>query len=225
MNKRSEYLTELLLKGNEEQAWELVLDEHEQLNGCLMLFQELISPAMVRIGDLWETDAITVADEHLATMTCDYVLSRYQHMLKKEKKDHVYDEQPRALFLCIEDEQHYLGLKMISIIFEDYGWNTKFLGANLPLEYAMLASEKWEPEVIGLSFSMAHYAPRLSEYIEKMEAQTHQPQVMIGGRMIAQYPHNYEHCCSKDTKLISTLGHLSDWLASYEEGAKSIVKH
>jgi methanogenic corrinoid protein MtbC1 len=37
----------------------------------------------------------------------------------------------------VENEQHYIGLKMISLLFEEHGWESRMLGANLPSEYTV----------------------------------------------------------------------------------------
>jgi methanogenic corrinoid protein MtbC1 len=124
-----ERLTELFLSGNQDEAWNIVWKKRQQGFDTFYIFQQFISVSMAQIGMMWEEDEISVADEHLATTTCDYVLSRYQLYIRQE----VVKNEKKGLFLCIENEQHFLGVKMISILFEEHGWQTQLLGADSPL--------------------------------------------------------------------------------------------
>ncbi|MED4115628.1 cobalamin B12-binding domain-containing protein [Priestia megaterium] len=178
-----ERLTELLLSGNQDEAWNIVWKKRQQGFDTFYIFQQFISVSMAQIGMMWEEDEISVADEHLATTTCDYILSRYQLCIRQE----VIKNEKKGLFLCIENEQHFLGLKMISILFEEHGWQTKLLGADSPLLHATHAVEQWKPDLVGISFSLTHHIEKASEYIEGLQKTKHQPLILVGGRVVSNY--------------------------------------
>ncbi|MEK1829221.1 B12-binding domain-containing protein [Priestia megaterium] len=67
-----------LLAGDQDSAWEVVLEEIHQGKNSLDIYENLITTAMRVTGDMWEENIISVADEHVATTTCDYVLTRYR---------------------------------------------------------------------------------------------------------------------------------------------------
>lgn len=119
--------------------------------------------ALYYVGDLWKNNEMTVADEHLATGTTDIILTRY--LLEKKEME----PSKRVLFFCIEVEAHVLGLKMVSSFFKENGWDTQFLGANLPLKYAVYSEKKWKASVIGISVTMVHHIPLLPNYIMELE--------------------------------------------------------
>lgn len=219
MEKDTAAFTRLLLDGNQNRAWQLVEARHADGAEPIIIFQELLTPAMAHIGILWEEDQISVADEHLATTTCDFVLSRYQqHILTKRGQT---ETNKKAMFLCIEDELHHLGLKMVSILFELYGYKTKLFGANLPLEYALKTAADWQPDVIGLSFSLRKHAHRLNHYIQELEQLEHSPAVIVGGRLASTI--NKAEYCSEKTRLFHALTDLDEWLSSSEEKENSHV--
>ncbi|WP_273126387.1 cobalamin B12-binding domain-containing protein [Metabacillus sp. HB246100] len=201
-----------LLEGNEDAAWEAAMNAIHSYNNRTQLFEELITKAMQHIGDLWESDQITVADEHLATSTCEYILARFQHELKHTQTIKQLREK-KAMFMCLENEQHDIGLKMVSQVFEEYGWKTRLLGANLPLDDALKAAEKWQPSIIGLSFSIWYHAELLSTYIHALEKLSHKPIVMVGGRLLSNY--DFTSYCSENTKLFPTLTELHSWLMNH----------
>lgn len=71
-----------LLAGDQDSAWEIVLEEIQQGKNSLDIYENLITTAMRVTGDMWEENIISVADEHVATTTCDYVLTRYRFYKK-----------------------------------------------------------------------------------------------------------------------------------------------
>ncbi|MRX71548.1 cobalamin-binding protein [Bacillus lacus] len=224
MNQQVKTLASLLLAGDTEEAWKLVLTEYQDGKTSLQLYEELFTRAMQYIGELWETDDISVADEHLATTTCDYLLSRYAYLLKKRSYFVNNDEKIKrnAMFFCLQDEQHYLGLKMASLVFEERGWETQLHGANLPLEDAIQTAEEAKPEVILLSFTLLYHAEKLSSYVRELEALPHKPAIVVGGRLLPKY--DFRKYCSENTKLLSSLSDLDSWIAAeFGHGVKMDV--
>ncbi|WP_242688444.1 cobalamin-dependent protein [Bacillus sp. Cs-700] len=211
-------LTDDFLEGDQDKAWERITEQSELMDNSHLAF-EALTKAMQRVGKLWEENEISVADEHLATTTCDYVLSRYAHFRKITNKN---ENGPKALFLCIEQEQHYLGLKMISLLFQEYGWQTKLFGANLPLEYAIEKTEKWGASVVGISVAILYHAERLNRYVTELEALENPPEVLVGGRLTSQY--NLSKYCSEHTTLVPDLHRVREWLEE-RKGSMNNVRY
>ncbi|WP_281998890.1 cobalamin B12-binding domain-containing protein [Priestia flexa] len=102
-------------------------------NGSSLVDTYRLISTMYQIGQWWQENKISVADEHLATATCDYIIARLQFTVNKEKLP-----SKRALLFCVEGEGHYIGLKMLASLLEKYKWEVGNLGANLSLSYAFL---------------------------------------------------------------------------------------
>ncbi|KZZ84021.1 cobalamin B12-binding domain-containing protein [Bacillus sp. SJS] len=215
-----EKLARFLLEGDHEASWETVQIHIREGATTLALFEDVLTKAMQHVGVLWENNEITVADEHLATSTCDYILSKYQHYMRENKP--VMETGKKAMFLCVQDEDHYIGLKMVHILFEENGWQTKFMGPNLPLEFALSAAEKWKPEVIGLSFSLNYRAGQLKEYISRLESIETNPIVLLGGRLLLT--HDFTKFGSEKTRFIPTLTQLAEWFDLERSGGTRFVK-
>ncbi|WP_304457859.1 cobalamin B12-binding domain-containing protein [Alicyclobacillus sendaiensis] len=177
-------LVEALLEGDEERAWAIV-DAHARGGAnSAYIFDALLGGAMVRIGELWEMNAISVADEHLASSVCERLMQRYES---------AYVEKPegpprgRAMLFCVEGEQHDLGLKMVATAFREAGYETRAYGRNLPLEYARLAAMRWHPDIVGISVSIIYHLPKLKAYVEALDALAYRPQIVVGGRLARLY--------------------------------------
>lgn len=212
-------LSQLLLEGDQDASWELLEEEKKASKDSLYIYEHIIASAMRQIGHLWETNKITVADEHLATSTCDYLLARY--MWQKGMEQPISSIGKKAMFLCVENEQHYLGLKMASQLFIEYGWETKFHGPNLPLEYVKKAAEEWKPDVVCLSFSILYHAEQLRPYIKELEELPSHPAVIVGGRLLSQY--DFDRYGSERTIFLKNLENVKDWLDRHLHGVNSYV--
>ncbi|MCM3784973.1 cobalamin-dependent protein [Neobacillus mesonae] len=208
MHMDTEQFAEDMVRGKTEECWDKLLQHVDSGRNSLFIFEQLLAPAMRYVGSLWEHNLITVADEHLASGVCEVLLTRYA-ALKKPSTNNGY----RAMLLCVKDEAHYFGLKMVSTIFEEHGFDTRFYGQNLPLEYARLSALNWKPDIIALSVSIAYHLPTLLEYIEAFEQLVHRPVIMIGGRIIEKY--SIQEAVADRAVFLSDMLELDKWIMSY----------
>ncbi|WP_234982400.1 cobalamin B12-binding domain-containing protein [Edaphobacillus lindanitolerans] len=199
-----------MLEGDADKAWECI--QRYPAVSRLDVYQNLLTPAMQQVGHLWEMNEITVADEHLATATCDFVLSKLAFHPDKRRSGR------KAMFLCLDGEQHYIGLKMVNSIFEEQGWETRYLGPSLPLEYALDFAKTWRPDVIGLSVGIVYHLPKLKDYAEAFAALPDSPSVLLGGRLAGLY--DLRPYCSADTVILRDLPETEQWLRHFETGGK-----
>ncbi|WP_166245760.1 cobalamin B12-binding domain-containing protein [Paenibacillus turpanensis] len=213
-----ESFTELLLNGDQTAAWEAITENREAGKNSLFIYERLLGHSMKYIGQLWEHNLISVADEHLASATCDITLTRYSSQMTKPPKPNA----PKAMLLCLEGEEHYLGLKMVACYLREEGWDVRFYGPNLPLEFALIGAMNWKPDMIGISTSIVYHLPKLAEYVETFEALHHQPLVMVGGRLVNKY--DLRPYCSDKTALIGDLLELTYWLPEFYQKRSAALK-
>lgn len=113
------------------------------------LYTDLFQRSLYRVGELWEDNRITVADEHLATAVTESLMAETYPVLFGAK--HVGHS---AVVSCVANEFHQIGGKMVADTFEICGWNSYFLGANTPLaDLLELIAEK-KPDVVALSLTV-----------------------------------------------------------------------
>lgn len=194
-----------------------MIEQHAQAGrDSLFIYQELITGAMRYVGELWEHNEITVADEHLATSVCEFVLSRY-HFTNKPSVKH----NKKAMFLCVEDELHDIGQRIVGCLFEELGWDVRFLGASLPLEHALSKAAQWQPDVIGLSVSIVYNLPKLTPYIEAFHQLEPAPRILVGGRLVSKF--DLAPYCGEQTVLLGDLPHVHTWLTEHHHEVHSGV--
>lgn len=211
-----------LLAGDQRAAWAEVMTSQQAGHNSLYIFDQVITKAMEHIGTLWEQNEITVADEHLATSVCDVVLTYCESLFLEAGQALAAKPAGRAMFFCLESERHYLGIKMVSLLFKQAGWEVQFLGPDLPLEYAITKAAKWKPDVIGISVSIAYHLPHLRAYIKALESLEQRPLVMVGGRMVNRYdlrPYGTDR-----TMFVFGLPQVQQWLQAYGEEEQVIKR-
>jgi methanogenic corrinoid protein MtbC1 len=133
---------------------------------------------MHRIGELWERGAITVADEHMATALTNRTLAA----LRPPPGETEAPRPARALLAAVEGEQHALGLRMAADLLEDAGYETIYLGADVPTRALLQAVESLSPDLVALTATMATLAPRLEAVAAELRRTHPELGVLVGGQ-------------------------------------------
>lgn len=142
----------------------------------------VIEPAMVRIGELWEQRAITVADEHLATAISERgLLCLFRTMSERRVRA---GSRERVLLAATRGQHHILGLRMVADVLEAAGFEVMYLGASVPVSGLKAFAERHRPDVIGLSVGLAHEITALADALCEMHAVVPEARVMLGGRAV-----------------------------------------
>ncbi len=196
-------LSDLFLEGEEEAALKYV-QHYLKDHSFEELYHDVLTPAMYRIGELWEQNKVSVAEEHLATSVCDFVLSATE--IRSAKKD----RQLKAMVFAPEGEEHYIGLKMVSALFREEGYSVRYLGPNLPLDTALESANEWQPDVVALSGALAHRLPALKTYAEAFMKLDFRPAVLVGGRAVTLA--SYKDYSVKGAVIVRELGALREWI-------------
>lgn len=210
------HATNTMLEGNTSKLISIVEECRKLGWSNLTIFEEVLKPALYTVGNKWETDEVTVADEHLATMTVDYILSFLQKAEDSQSKI-----RKTAMLFCVEGEEHYLGLKMTASILSLSGWEVKFLGPNLPTKYAIHFAKKWKPELIGISVSMRGLIKNVEECASELASLSHRPSIFVGGRIVSL---NEEIFLPRSVEKITSLYDLQHWLTQENSHSTSFNK-
>jgi methanogenic corrinoid protein MtbC1 len=107
---------------------------------------DVIVPAEIRIGDLWEAGECSIASEHLAS-------TRFLHRLGRllESAQPVSPAAPRVIAACFPDEHHQLGLLIVAWRLARHGVRVEYLGAAMPLDDLARVCRANRPRALLLS--------------------------------------------------------------------------
>lgn len=167
-----------LLSADRKGAWSVI----EQLLAAGTSIQDIylfiFQKSQLEIGRLWHMGSITVAQEHLCTAATQANMSKlYPYWLTKENNGY------KLLAACVGSELHEIGLRMLTDHFEMEGWDTYYLGANVPKEGITESIQKYNVDVLALSVTMTfhvHLAKRLISEVRSNPA-TKQVSIIVGG--------------------------------------------
>lgn len=117
------YLQEQAFSGNRNRVQQVMNGLYLAQYPLHKIYDDLVTPVLHRIGDLWERGDIPVAKEHLASQTIRDAITRLQGIIRipKEKIGNV-------LCLNFSEELHDIALKMADHILEARGFNVLFTG-------------------------------------------------------------------------------------------------
>jgi diguanylate cyclase (GGDEF)-like protein len=137
----------------------------------------VITAAMQRVGELWEQQKMTVADEHVATGISYRTLLALQESLQTAKPR----SRERVALAAVEGQAHVLGLRMVGDVLEGAGFDVLYLGADVPSSALQAFVAEHMPDVIGLTSTQARDTPHLARAILAIHDAHPAGRVMLGG--------------------------------------------
>lgn len=143
---------------------------------------DVVTPAMWRIGELWQSRVISVADEHLATAISQGALIRlFESMSEKRVPAR---SRERILLAAVEGQQHTLGLRMTADVLEASGFDVLYLGESVPVDGLLESVEHHRPHLVGLAYGIAADVSRLADSLWSIHQLAPHTRVMLGGSAV-----------------------------------------
>lgn len=135
-----------LLAGCEEAAANSIICEYLQGKTLSEIFDQLVCPAMRRIGELWFNGELTISQEHLATRTA------YNSIYKLRNALPVPSMNSKLAVCCVvEGDYHELPAHLAQITIENEGWEVLNFGANTPFKCLAKEILHHSPKAICIS--------------------------------------------------------------------------
>jgi len=141
------------------------------------IYTQLFQRSLYQVGEYWEMNRISVATEHMATAITENLMIKLQPELFSTERT-----GKKAVIACVANEYHQVGGKMVADIFEMYGWDGYFVGANTPNTELLRFIESKNPDLIGLSLSIYSNLPELKNTLVKIRQHFPDLPVMVGGQ-------------------------------------------
>jgi MerR family transcriptional regulator, light-induced transcriptional regulator len=120
---------------------------------------DVVAPVFERVGNAWESGAVSVAHEHQLTAA---VRTRFDRLLADARGG----VRGRAVLACAPDERHDLGLLVVTAMMRADGWAAVYLGADTPVFDAVRIAERTRAQVLCLSLALADRIPALAAGVE-----------------------------------------------------------
>lgn len=171
-----------LLRGDRQTASRTILDAVGQGMSVRDIYLQVFQRSQREIGRLWQTNRISVAQEHYCTAATQLIMSQlYPYIFTGTRK------AQRLVVACVDGELHEIGARMVADFLEMEGWDTYFLGANTPPESVLRTVEERHAEVLALSATMTFHVSRVSDLIDGLRAT---PALSGTSVLVGGYPFN-----------------------------------
>ncbi len=141
----------------------------------------LITPALYEVGARWERGEIGVADEHLASSICDWLLFALAGRVRRLRAT-----GRRALVGCSEGELHALGARMIAHVLSERGWTVMLLGADTPAAAWPQIVRARRPDVAVLSTTTAAVLGQVGPSVHAIKTARPECRTVVGGQAHAR---------------------------------------
>ena len=173
------------LVAGDEVAAEIAIREAMDANlGAAAIDDEIIAPALWRVGELWERGDISVADEHLASEITLRVLALHREVTRVAQ-----DRQGHQIMLATPaGELHTIALRMVGELLRGAGYPIVMLGANVPAHALVACVKRHRPDVLCLSATMPEMSGPMSRAIDQVREAVPSVQFVIGGGTLKAGP-------------------------------------
>lgn len=174
----TEYL-DTLLDGERRTASQLILDAVEEGVSVKEIYLHVFQPCQHEIGRLWQTNQVSVAEEHYVTAATQLIMSQlYSRVFSTQKTGR------RLVATCVSGELHEIGVRMVADFFEMEGWDAYYLGANTPTESILETLETREADVLAISATITFNLEAMTEMIAEVRESDvgKSVKILAGGR-------------------------------------------
>jgi len=151
-------------------------------HGVPYLYESVVHPALVEVGERWSRNEITVADEHLATAIVNATLASLYPDFPWP------DGGPKAIVACAAGERHEVGARMVADLLALDGWDAAFLGADTPPEALVRKAVDARAVLVALSVTIPVHLSAARATAALLHEALPTATVLAGGRAVAQLP-------------------------------------
>ena len=180
---RQRYL-EAQLAGDRRAALQVVMHEGFERGFSVRELQTgVVQAAQREIGHLWQQNRISIAQEHMATAISQVVMSRLFEAAASEARI-----GRKVVVACVEGELHEFPARLVADALDLGGFDTRYLGANVPTDdlLKMLGTET--PDLLALSVTMSFNAPALHAAVARVREAFPRLPILAGGHALAWEP-------------------------------------
>lgn len=149
------------------------------------IYYNIIEKSLVKIGNMWEKNKISVGEEHYFTEASKRIMSEVYFEYKRANPKDL-----NALFLSTYGERHSIGIRMISDVLEQDGWCVYFLGTDLPIDSIMNMIKNKDIDLIAISTTMDYNINSIKSMITNIKLSSINKDIkfLVGGQ-----PFNFDN--------------------------------
>ena len=147
-----------------------------------VLVDEILIPAIVRVGDMYEKKIYFLPQLMAAAEAMKKALIYLDPYLKKTTAA----EKGKVILATVRGDIHDIGKNIVALLLRNYGYSVIDLGKDVRDEVIIEAAKKEKPDVIGLSALMTTTMVNMKEVIRLVRAQGIKTDFLVGGAVVTE---------------------------------------
>lgn len=174
-----------ILNGQRRAALNIVEEALRAGHSHVDIYVDVVADALHRVGQLWELNRVSVAQEHMATAVTQFVISSiYPNMIADGPR------RGEMVVTGVAGEVHQIGANLVADAMESKGWSVRFLGSNCPLPSVLKTIDETSADVLCISTTLVSNLPSAAQLIRSVRSdqKARAPRIVVGGAAFRYCP-------------------------------------
>lgn len=176
-----------LVAGDGMGAWGVVESALSAGADLDSVYLDVVSPAMVSIGQRWADGEFDIAVEHVASGIVTRIIGRLGHRFARPGR-----ARGEIVLGSPVGEEHALPGAMLSDLMRLRGWDVFDLGVNVPPTSFVHAASRDEVVAVGISITSPTHLPAAADACSALRTALPHVMVIAGGRAVTGMDHAEE---------------------------------
>jgi len=209
----NQYLS-ALLRYDRHSAGALILAAVENKVSIKEIYCYVFERCQYEIGRLWQSNVVSIAQEHYCTASTQLIMSQlYPYIFRADRTF-----RGTIVAACVTGELHEIGARMLCDLLELEGWNTIYLGANMPTAGIVDVLRDNHSNILAVSAAMTFHIRAVRQVIAAVRLARPATRILVGGYAFKIAPNLWrnvgaDYWARDASDAISVIGGLEDKMA------------
>jgi methanogenic corrinoid protein MtbC1 len=174
-----EQFIDYVLELNTTEAEKIINQMLLKKTDIIHVYIHILQPALYEIGRRWEIGEIDVSEEHYFSEVVQDIMARAMSRVNGMREGLVF------VGFSVSGEFHDIGIRMVSDVLAIHGWNSIYLGNNLPASSVLKAIRDSKADAVGISVTMPYHVNAAAGLIRVIRNSNLQKpvRIVVGGRV------------------------------------------
>lgn len=188
----------------ETSLFEQILDDHIKTHGIDDAIKNLIFPFLHKIGILWMTDHIKIAQEHIVSN-----IIRQKLIMGIENARKLHSSNKCVVMFLPDGQYHELGLLYMHYLLKIRGLKIIYLGADVPVDELVYVCQLRQPDFLYTHLTSLPIKFNFEKYLAAIHHRINSTPVVISGRVAQEYSRKIPQGINLARSLDEVTGKLS----------------
>lgn len=176
IDKVKKELFNALTKGDLDRCLD-IFESFEKTNTLNVFYDSILKPVMYKIGDLWESNELSVATEHVSSNIAKELVSVIT------ERNSVIKKKDKILVCTPSGEEHNLGCNVIQSFLQSKGYHVYNISPSAPTESVLSFISDKKPQAVFVSITLEDNIKSGQRLVSKINSHYKVP-VLVGGQAV-----------------------------------------